>query len=292
MNKLKNILLTKIKVKYLICFFALSLMHFGAHAGTCNIIGNESGAPVLCGVAKQGGMLFGEVPTVIRVYKGDVLVSYRGIFVVGLAYNTPETISLRFCQRRRCDTFTYNIEQRTFPEQHITVPARFDDFTPEVLARIERERQNVFAARAESINFDATAFMDMELPENLRTKRITAGYGFRRVVNGTPRRRHLGVDFAAPTGTPAKAIADGVITLADYMFFNGKSVYIKHGHGMSSSYMHLHTIDVNVGDVVKRGQVIGTIGNTGRSTGPHLHLGVYWRQSGLDPMLLLQNTRE
>ena len=268
--------------------FYFVLFTYSAYA-ECNVRGIEYGAPVLCGIATQGGLLFGEVPSNVRVYKDDDLVSYRGIFTVGLRYNFPEILTLRFCERRRCNTFTYNIEQRTFPDQHITVSTAFTELAPETVARANAEAARVRAGRDRAATFDATAWMNMAMPADMEGRRITAVYGVRRIINGEPRRRHLGKDFAAPIGTPVGAIADGVVTVAEYMFFNGKAVYIKHGHGISSSYMHLDRIDVRVGDTVYKGQIIGVVGNTGRSTGPHLHLGIYWRQTGLDPSLLVRN---
>ena len=113
-------------------------------------------------------------------------------------------------------------------------------------------------------------------------------YGSQSVLNGEPRSPHLGVDIAAPAGTPIKAAAGGVVTLSEPdLYFTGGTVVIDHGYGLSTTYVHLSTITVKVGSVVTQGQAIGTLGATGRATGPNLHLGVNWYQVRLDPVLVV-----
>ncbi|MDE0724133.1 MAG: M23 family metallopeptidase [Alphaproteobacteria bacterium] len=118
--------------------------------------------------------------------------------------------------------------------------------------------------------------------------RISGVYGSRRVFNGQERSWHKGTDFAAPTGTSVKAPADAVVTLAlADSFFNGNLIVLDHGHQVYTIYAHLDKMDVKKGDLVKQGVKIGEVGSTGRSTGPHLHWGLYWRNMALDPNLLL-----
>ena len=120
------------------------------------------------------------------------------------------------------------------------------------------------------------------------TGRVSGVYGSQRLLNGEPRRPHRGVDVAAPAGTPVGAMADGVISLAaPAMYFTGGTVMIDHGHGLHSLYAHLSTLDVAVGQPVRRGAAIGKVGATGRATGPHLHWGVFWFERALDPALLV-----
>jgi murein DD-endopeptidase MepM/ murein hydrolase activator NlpD len=119
------------------------------------------------------------------------------------------------------------------------------------------------------------------------TGRISGVYGSQRIRNGVPGSPHFGVDVARPTGTPIVAPADGVVVLAEPdMLLEGGLLIIDHGHGLFTDYLHLSRLDVKVGDVLKQGQPMGAIGGTGRATGPHLHWGMRWRDTRLDPARL------
>lgn len=114
-------------------------------------------------------------------------------------------------------------------------------------------------------------------------------FGSRRLFNGEARSPHSGADFAVPAGTPVLATADGTVALAAEHFFSGNSVFLDHGDGLISMYFHLTKIEVKPGQEVKRGQRLGTVGSTGRATGPHLHFGIRWRGARVDPEILLGN---
>jgi murein DD-endopeptidase MepM/ murein hydrolase activator NlpD len=114
--------------------------------------------------------------------------------------------------------------------------------------------------------------------------RISGVFGSQRILNGKPKNPHSGVDVAAPEGDPIVAPADGKIVLAEPdMYFNGSMIFIDHGHGLKTAYLHMSRIDVKVGQLVKAGEQIGAIGQTGRVTGPHLHWMMYWFNTKLDP---------
>jgi murein DD-endopeptidase MepM/ murein hydrolase activator NlpD len=114
---------------------------------------------------------------------------------------------------------------------------------------------------------------------------ISGIYGSQRILNGHPRRPHLGVDIAAPEGQVLVAPADGKVTLNKNMVLSGNTVMIDHGHGLRSTVMHLHKVYVKKDEVVKKGQPIGEVGQTGRATGPHVHWGMSWFNTRLDPSL-------
>ena len=111
-------------------------------------------------------------------------------------------------------------------------------------------------------------------------------FGDRRFFNDQPRSPHTGADYAADEGVPVLAVADGVVALADDFFFSGRSVFLDHGDGLITMYFHFSEIVVEEGDEVRRGQVIGKVGQTGRATGPHLHVGIRWRRARVDSALM------
>ena len=118
--------------------------------------------------------------------------------------------------------------------------------------------------------------------------RTSGVFGSQRILNGEPRAPHRGVDIAAPAGAPVGAAASGVVSLAESdMYFTGGTVMLDHGHGVHSIYAHLDQVRVTVGQRLRQGQVLGTVGATGRATGPHLHWGVYWFDRTVDPALLV-----
>ncbi|HWP36442.1 MAG TPA: M23 family metallopeptidase, partial [Gemmatimonadales bacterium] len=120
-----------------------------------------------------------------------------------------------------------------------------------------------------------------------RRSRITSAYGTRRVLNGATRSRHMGLDYDGMTGDPVRATNRGVVALVGDFFYNGKCVYIAHGAGLITAYLHMSAVRVAVGDTVQRGQVIGDVGATGRVTGPHLHWSVHYGGITVDPASLL-----
>ena len=117
---------------------------------------------------------------------------------------------------------------------------------------------------------------------------ITGVYGSQRILNGKPKWPHYGLDFAQEEGTPVKAMLDGTVTLAETdLYYTGGTLIFDHGHGISTLYMHMQKILVNEGQKVKQGEVIGTVGSTGRATGPHLDIRLNWFDTRLDPATAL-----
>ena len=165
------------------------------------------------------------------------------------------------------------------PPKQVTPPK-------EVYDRIKAD--NVLIGKARSINSNLTFFKN-KFKAPLKNSIVTGVYGSQRILNGKPRRPHYGLDFASDEGTPITAMLDGVVTLAeDDLYFTGGTVIFDHGHGISTLYMHLKDVDVKIGQKIKQGEKIGTVGKTGRSTGPHLDIRLNWFDVKLDPASVLK----
>lgn len=209
----------------------------------------------------------------------------RWTAVVGIALAAKTGRAEVHVQRagRAVQRIGFAIEPHRYAEQHLKVAPRHVELSKEDLERHERER----AHQAQVI----ATFSD-DLPPTLRMRQPVPGarsssFGLRRVFNGQPRHPHAGMDIAAPVGTPVVAAAAGrVIDTGDY-FFNGRTVWIDHGAGLLTMYCHLDGIGVQPGDRVEAGQPIGTVGATGRVTGPHLHWSVSLNRAMVDPALFL-----
>ena len=164
------------------------------------------------------------------------------------------------------------------PEKKVTPPK-------ELYERIKKE--NKIIARARSVNSNLE-FFKKKFINPLDKAIVTGVYGSQRVLNGKPRWPHYGVDFAAKEGTEIKAMLDGTATMVESdLFYTGGTLIFDHGHGISTLYMHMKNIYVEKGQKVKQGDIIGTVGSTGRSTGAHLDIRLNWFGIRLDPATVL-----
>jgi murein DD-endopeptidase MepM/ murein hydrolase activator NlpD len=173
---------------------------------------------------------------------------------------------------------------KQYAEQHLDVARKYVHLSDEELARHRGEQALVREAFART-----TVARSFSLPlEKPLQGRTSSTFGLRRFFNGEARNPHSGWDIAAPEGTQVHACADGEVVLAGNHYFAGNSVYIDHGQGVVSVYMHLSKISVREGARVRRGEVVGLVGATGRVTGPHLHWGVAVLGQMVDPSLLVR----
>jgi len=240
------------------------------------------------GEAVEGALLVGRVApgSVVSVDGRPVRVSPAGRFLVGLHRDAPETVTVRAVDRNGERTErVLTVRQRTYRVQRIDgLPQRKVDPDPDDLARIRADAAMVRAAR-ERDDPREDFLAGFEWPVR---GRVSGVYGSQRILNGQPRQPHFGVDVAVPVGTPVRAPAPGVVSLTHLsMFYSGATLVIDHGHGLSSSFLHLSRILVKTGERVLTGQVVAEVGATGRVTGPHLDWRVNLFEARLDPVLLV-----
>jgi murein DD-endopeptidase MepM/ murein hydrolase activator NlpD len=172
-----------------------------------------------------------------------------------------------------------------YPTTELEVEERYVELSPEDQARADRE-----AAETNAIydTFNPERYWSAAFAVPVQGAKDGRNFGHRRVFNGQPRAPHSGADLRAQTGTPIVAANRGRVVLAKELFFSGNAVYIDHGHGLYTTYLHLSKIDVAVGDLVEQGQRLGLAGATGRVTGPHLHWGVRLLDARVDPFSLIR----
>ncbi len=178
----------------------------------------------------------------------------------------------------------FTVQEKKYKEQRLTIKnTRQVNPLPEDLKRINIElaAQNQ-AYQQFSKNLPSNVLFDKPVEGPL-----SSPFGLKRFFNGEPRAPHSGLDFAVPTGTPIRAPAAGKVILTGNYFFNGNTVFLDHGQGLISMYCHLSVIDVNVGDHLDRGQILGKVGATGRVTGAHLHWNVSLNDARIDPAILI-----
>lgn len=195
----------------------------------------------------------------------------------------PVPLAITVSDASASRTISIPVGTKNYPEQRLSIKeTRKVEPLPEDLARIEREQTHTaeLKRRFSAANPDSA----FSRPAG---GRLSSRFGLRRFFNGLPRNPHNGLDFAAPSGAPVSAPAAGtVIDTGDY-FFNGNSIFLDHGQGLISIYMHLSRIDVQVGQRVARGDRLGAVGASGRATGPHLHWTVILNDTPVDPELFL-----
>lgn len=182
----------------------------------------------------------------------------------------------------------FSIKNKAYKTQRLTVTnKRKVNPYAEDMERITREKRRTQKTLA---HWDARTLHDLAFISPVEGRR-SSSFGLRRIFNGQPRKPHSGMDIAAPTGTPVIAPMAGTVTNVGDYFFNGNSVFVDHGQGLVTMYLHLDQIHVKEGDFLNRGDQLGTVGATGRVTGPHLHWGVSLNDARVDPSLFLANEK-
>ena len=236
----------------------------------------------------QGHFIIGKTNPNSKVIidKKKIKVSKDGFFAFGIDRDRKYDVVIKITTEGNTQKLVKKVQKRKYNIQRIDGLEEKKVTPPEeVYERIKKE--NKLIAQAREINSDLDFFKDkFILP--LDNAIITGVYGSQRILNGKPRWPHYGIDFAGDLGTPIKAMADGVVTLVENdLYFTGATLIFDHGHGISTLYMHMNEIFVQKGDIIKKGEIIGTVGSSGRSTGPHLDVRLNWFGTRLDPATVL-----
>ncbi|AKS42031.1 M23 family metallopeptidase [Wenzhouxiangella marina] len=252
-------------------------------------VSSTSAAPVrLDGEIVQGALVFGQAPVGSRVeLDGEALMVSEGHFVFGFGRDETQARELtvflpdgeRWQRSLQPAEREFRIERVDgLNQNHVTPP-------PEVYERIRQDA--ALTRQARTLRDARTDWLDGWIwPAQ---GRISGVYGSQRILNGEPRNPHWGLDIAAPTGTLVVAPAGGLVTLAeDDLYYSGGTLFIDHGHGLVSAFLHLDELLVEVGERVEQGQQIARIGATGRATGPHLDWRINIGPVRVDPQLLLE----
>ena len=221
----------------------------------------------------------------IIIDKKSVKVSEDGYFVFGIDRDRKFDLTITKINNGKKEKIIKKVLKRKYNIQRIDGLEESKVTPPEsVYKRIKKENNKIGEARA--INSDLPFFKNQFI---MPVEGIISGvYGSQRILNGKPRWPHYGIDIAAKKGTMIKSSGSGVVTMAeDDLYYTGGTIIMDHGHGISTIYSHLETVLVSVGDKINKGDLIGTVGSTGRSTGPHLDFRVNWFQTRLDPMSIL-----
>ena len=237
----------------------------------------------------QGHFIIGKTDPSAKIIvdKKEVRVSNDGYFVFGIDRDRKFDVTITKVFDGKKEKFIKKILKRKYNIQRIDGLEESKVTPPEsVYKRIKKENNKIGEARA--INSNLPFFKDQFI---MPVKGIISGvYGSQRILNGKPKWPHYGIDIAAKQGTEIKSSGTGIVTMAeDDLYYTGGTIIMDHGHGISTIYSHLENVMVDVGDLIKQGDIIGTVGSTGRSTGPHLDFRVNWFQTRLDPMTVLNN---
>ena len=237
----------------------------------------------------QGHFIIGKTDpkTKIWIDKQKIRVTDDGYFAFGIGRDRKYDIVISLEKDKKKQKIVKKIQKREYKIQRIEgLPEKKVTPPKEVYDRIKRENKLIGDARSLDSNL---TFFKNKFINPLDNAIVTGVYGSQRILNGKPKWPHYGIDFAAKEGTKIKAMLDGTATMVETdLFYTGGTLIFDHGHGISTLYMHMQKIFVKKGQDVKQGDIIGTVGSTGRSTGPHLDVRLNWFGTRLDPATVLE----
>jgi len=256
-----------------------------------NIFSSEGNKVNLIGTLKPGTIMIGEVPNAQKILLDDKEVKFneKGVFFIGFDRDDKGVKELKIKFKDGSEEIKkLKLKNRKYKIQKINnMKSKYVNPPDSESERIRKEGQLIKEARKIIENTDQL-YVKENFYRPVKGGRISSVFGSQRILNGEPKSPHNGVDIALPKGTDVFAMADGKVQLTgDDFYYSGNTILIDHGLGLSSIYIHLNEINVEKGQMVKKGEKIGTVGSTGRSTGPHLHWGVQWYGNRIDPLSIL-----
>ena len=267
---------TFFKVKYFL--FVIFLFFFS----------NSLYAMELKGKFYQGNLILGKTEPNSKIYidKKKIKVSEEGFFVFGLSKDRKNNILIEEINNNITKKIEKKILKKKYKVQKIDgLPQKQVTPPVEVYERIKNDNRLIGRARITDTDL---IFFSKKFIKPINNSIITGVYGSQRILNGIPKSPHFGLDFAAKEGTKVKAMLEGVVTLSEKdLYYTGGTIIFDHGHGISTLYMHMKDIYVKNGQKVNQGDVIGTVGKTGRATGAHLDVRLNWFDVKLDPASVL-----
>ena len=245
------------------------------------------------GKFEQGSFILGKTEPGSKVFidKRKIRVSDQGFFAFCLDRDRKNDVTIRVLKDKKLQTIYKKVIKREYKIQRIDgLPPKQVTPPPEVYERIKKDNKLIGEARSLDTAYD---YFKDKFIYPLDKYIITGVYGSQRILNGKPRQPHYGIDFHAPEGTPEKAMMDGEVVLAEKdMYFTGGTIIFDHGHGIRTLFMHMQNINVQVGQKVKQGEIVGTLGQSGRATGPHLDIRLNWFDVKLDPFTILNSIKQ
>ena len=249
---------------------------------------NFAHSKILPSAVLQGGLVVGQLETgnILKLNGNNVKLSNDKYFVFAIGRDEIGPMNITILENDKIISINQiKVIKRDYEIQRINgLPKKMVTPDEEVIKRIIAD--NKIIVKAKVLDLNNTFFKKNFL---MPTDGIISGvFGSQRILNDIPKSPHKGLDIAAPEGQIILSTNDGIVTLAeDNLYYTGGTIIIDHGHGVKSIYAHLSSVDVVTQQKVSKGEMIGKVGSTGRSTGPHLHWGVMWFNQYVDPQLLV-----
>ena len=245
----------------------------------------------LYGTLSPGNLIVGKVNNakVVMLDNKTLDIDASGIFIFGFDRNAKgiHTLEIIFSNKKsvnkklKLKKRKYKIQRINRMKQSLVTPPK------KAFKRIKQESKMMRKARSK-VGELKVPYFENGFIRPVKGGKLSGVFGSQRILNGIPKSPHNGIDVSVPKGTPVKAASGGKVLIAGNKFyFNGNFVLIDHGFGLTTVYLHFSKLNVKTGQMVKKGDIIGYVGATGRATGPHLHWGAKWYNKRIDPMSLL-----